>query len=101
MYGVDHMTHIWNMSWSCKTYKDAWVIAGVPSRTNVDNLYLELDILPVKKIFVYTIAISMYKYMNGMLPELFLGMFTSISDIHNYDKRQAMKKIVCFLQINF
>ena len=34
----------------------------------------------------------MYKYMDGMLPELFLDMFTSISDIHNYDTRQATNK---------
>ena len=25
------------------------VIAGVPPRANADNLYLELDLLPVKK----------------------------------------------------
>ena len=30
--------------------------------------------------------------MNGMLPELFLDMFTSISYIRNYDARQAMNK---------
>ena len=68
------------------------VIAGVPPRTNADNLYLELDVLPVKKIFVYAIIIFMYKYMNGMLPELFRDMFTPISDIHNYDTRQAKNK---------
>ena len=33
-----------------------WVL---PPRTNVDNSYLELDILPVRKIFVYIISISM------------------------------------------
>ena len=65
------------------------VIAGVPPRTNVDHFYLELEILPVRKIFVYTTSIFMYKCMNGMLPELFLDIFTSISDIHNYDTRQA------------
>ena len=36
----------------------------------------------------------MYKYMNGMLPELYLDMFTSVSDIHNYDTRQAENKNV-------
>ena len=45
------------MSWSCK--KTVRVIAGVPPRTNVDSLYLELDILPVKKGFVYIIGIFM------------------------------------------
>ena len=34
----------------------------------------------------------MYKYIHGMLPELFLNMFTSISDVHDYDTRQATKK---------
>ena len=34
----------------------------------------------------------MYKYMNAMLPELFLDMFTPISDIHSYDTRQAKNK---------
>ena len=78
------------------------VIAGVPPRSLADNLYLELDILPVQKIFVYAISIFMYKYMNAMLPELFLDMFTPISNIHSYDTRQAKnKKNICFLQINF
>ena len=30
-------------------------------------------------------SIFMYKYMNGMLPELFLDMFTLIIDIHSYN----------------
>ena len=68
------------------------IIAGVPPRTIADNLYLELDILPVKKIFVHAISIFMYKYVNGMLPELFLDMFTPVSEIHNYDTRQAINK---------
>ena len=37
-----------------------------------------------------------------MLPELFLDMFTPVSDIHNYDTRQAINKnFVCFLQIYY
>ena len=39
------------------------VIAGAPPRTNVDNLYSERDILPVKEVFVYIIDILMYKYI--------------------------------------
>ena len=31
-------------------------------------------------------------YINWMLPKLFLHMFTPISDIHNYDTRQAINK---------
>ena len=29
------------------------------------------------------------RYVNGMFPELFLDTFTSTSDTHNYDTRQA------------
>ena len=72
--------------------KTVRIITGVPPRTSADNLYLELDILPVKKIFVPAINIFMYKYVNGMLPELFLDMFTPVSKIHNYDTRLAINK---------
>ena len=59
------------------------VIAGAPTRTSFDNLYLGLDILLVKKVCVYTVGVFMYKYTEGMLPELFLNMFTAISDAYN------------------
>ena len=96
---VSYCIHVWGRAYDTHLKhvlvlqnKAVRVIAGVPPRTNVDHFYLELDILPVRKIFVYTISIFMYKYMNGMLPELFLDMFTSINDIHNYDTRQATNK---------
>ena len=96
---VSYCIHVWGRAYDTHLKhvlvlqnKGVRVIAGVPPRTNVDHFYLELDILPVRKIFVYTISIFMYKYMNPMLPELFLDMFTSISDIHNYDTRQATNR---------
>ena len=90
---VSYCIHVWGRAYDLVLQNKAVrVIVGVPPRTNVDHFYLELDILPVRKIFVYTISIFMYKYMNGMLPELFLDMLTSISDIHNYDTRQATNK---------
>ena len=63
------------MSWSCKTKLYGSL------RTNTENFYLEFDILPVKKIFVHTVSKIMCKYIDGMLPELLLEMFTPISDI--------------------
>ena len=44
------------------------------------------------KIIVHVISIFICKHINGMLPELFLDMFTPVSDIHNYDTRQAINK---------
>ena len=49
--------------------KTVRVIACATPRINVDNLYLELDILPVKTVSVYTIGIFIYEYINWMLPE--------------------------------
>ena len=96
---VSYCIHVWDKAYDTHLKhvmvlqnKAVRVIAGVPPRTNADNLYLELDVLPVKKIFVYAISIFMYKYMNGMLRELFRDMFTPISDIHSYDTRQAKNK---------
>ena len=65
------------------------LIAGVPRRTNADALYVKLNILPLKKLFVYNVGLFMYKYDNDMLPELFADMFTPVCNIHNYDTRKS------------
>ena len=74
------------------TYQTCLGLAGKTLRTNIDNFYLELNILPAKNIFVYTIYIFVYQCINRMLPDLFLNIFTSVSDSHNYDTRQATSK---------
>ena len=96
---VSYCIHVWGKAYDTHLKhvlvfqnKAVRIIAGVPPRTSADNLYLELDILPVKKIFVHAKGIFMYKYVNRMLPELFLDMFTPVSEIHNYDARQALNK---------
>ena len=96
---VSYCIHVWGKAYDTHLKhvlvlqnKAVRIIAGVPPRTSADNLYLELDILPVKKIFVHAISIFMYKYVNRILPELFLDMFTPVSEIHNYDTRQAINK---------
>ena len=96
---VSYCIHVWGKAYDTHLKhvlvlqnKAVRIIAGVPPCTSADNLYLELDILPVKKIFVHAISIFMYKYVNRMLPELFLDMFTPVSEIHNYDTRQAINK---------
>ena len=65
------------------------LIAGVPRRTNADALYVKLNILPLKKLYVYNVGLFMYKYDNDMLPELFADMFTPVCKIHNYDTRKS------------
>ena len=68
------------------------VIAGVPPCTHTDNLFVQFDIFLVKKLYVCTIGVAMCKYDNGMLPELFCDMFTSINHIHGHGTGQAKSK---------
>ena len=48
---------------SCLLKQSLRAIADVPPRTNVDNVYLERDILSVKSIFGYAIGKLMYLYI--------------------------------------
>ena len=66
------------------------IIAGVPPRTNCDQLYKDLNILPVKKLYLYAIGFFMYRYVNGMLPELFDDMFVYRNSVHEYSTRTAL-----------
>ena len=85
------MTHIWKNVLVLQK-KVLRVIAGVPPRTHTDNLFVQFDIFPVKRHCVYTICIFMYKYDNGMLPELFCDMVTPVNHIHDHETRQAKSK---------
>ena len=67
-------------------------IAGVPPRTHTDSLFVQFDIFPVKRLYVCTIGIVMYKYDDRMLPEIFRDMFTSVNDIHDHKTKQAKSK---------
>ena len=69
------------------------IINGVPPRTNMDNFYID-NILTVKHIYNYNIGLFMYKYVNKMTPDVFDNFFSSISDIHQYDTRNATMKLL-------
>ena len=59
------------------------LIAGYPRRTDAVALYVKLNILPLKKLYVYNVGLFMYKYDNDMLHELFADMFTPVCKIYN------------------
>ena len=50
-------------------------IAGVLRRINADAFYVKLNILPLK-LYVYNVAVFIYKYDNDTFAELFADMFT-------------------------
>ena len=68
------------------------IISGVPPRTNIDIFYVEINILTVKRIYNYSIGLFMYKYVNKMTPDVFDNFFRNISDIHQYNTRNATQK---------
>ena len=97
---ISYCIHVWRKAYDTHLKnvlmlqkKVLRVIAGLPPRTHTDNLFVQFDIFPVKKLYVYTIGIVMYKYDNGMLPELFCDMFTLVNHIHDHETRQAKRKI--------
>ena len=81
-----HLKHL--MSLQNKVVR---IIAGVPHRTHVESLYVDLNIMPLKKLCLYTVGLCMYKFSNGMLPEMFVDMFTPVNNIHDRNTRQSAK----------
>ena len=60
VYGVEHMTHIWNMSWSCKRKLHGSFLGYFYAQIGpIDKLHPIPDIRPVRSIFVSTIDIFM------------------------------------------
>ena len=98
---LSYCIHVWGKAY--KTHlndlvvlqnKAMRIINGVPPRTNMDNFYIENNILTAKHIYNYNIGLFMYKYVNKMTPDVFDNFFSSISDIHQYETRNATMKLL-------
>ena len=89
VWGKAYATHLRHlMSLQNKVVR---IIAGVPPRTHVESLYADLNIMPLKKMYLYTAGLFMYKFNNDMLPEMFVDMFTHVSPIHDQNTRQSAR----------
>ena len=93
---IGYCIHIWGNAYQTHLQKlhviqnkIVRIIAGVPRRTSADHLYCELNILKLKKLFLYAVVLCMYKYENDMLPELFNDIFIKVTDVHEHDTRNA------------
>ena len=53
-----------------------------------DTIFRNLDILPLNKLVYHRIGIMMFKYANGMLPEVINELYTPNNTIHSYETRQ-------------
>ena len=64
------------------------IIKSVPIRTNSNPLFIELKILPLFSVYRYNILLFMFKFIKGMLPEIFTKIFRRNSEIVHRITRQ-------------
>ena len=63
------------------------IISHANWKARTEPLFKELEILPIKDINIYIIAPFMFRFNNGLLPEIFDNFFTTNDKIHSYDTR--------------
>ena len=94
MWGSAYRFHLERLNKLQK--KAVRIIAGVKPGTPTKQLFIELKILSVNGIFQYTVGLFMYKFVNGMLPNLFDDMFCYVNTIHDHFTRSSSNLSVPF-----
>ena len=61
----------------------------VPSKTHTKPLFIEMKILPINQVYLYSIIMFMFKLDSGQLPEVFNKLFIKNLNIHQYETRQS------------
>ena len=56
---------------------------------HTSDLFKDMKILTLSKLYILKVHIFMYKFENNTLPELFSSMFTTNSQIHTYPTRTS------------
>ena len=88
---LNYCIHVWGKAYNThlKNLLVLRIVTGVPPRTSVHQIYIEQNILPVKRLYNYNVALFMYKHSNDMLPSLFDDFFCKVSDIHHHNTRKS------------
>jgi hypothetical protein len=95
---INYCIEVWGGS--CKTYllsleklqkKVIRLLSSSPPKTHTAPIFDKLKILPINKVYQYSVIMFMYKFSNSLLPDIFLSMFTTNKTVHRYDTRQAKK----------
>ena len=73
VWGKAYNTHLKNLI--TLQNKVLRIVTSVPHRISVHQIYIEQNILPVKRLYNYNVALFMYKDSNDMLPSLFDDFF--------------------------
>ena len=53
------------------------------------HIYISLDILLLQKLVTHRIALMMYKYSHGMLPQMIQDLYVTNNAVHHYSTRQS------------
>ena len=98
---LSYCIHVWGKAYNIHfndlivlQNKAMRIINGVPPRTNMENFYIEKNILTVKHIFNYKIGLFMFKYVNNMTPDVFDNFFRNVSYIHQHNTRNATQNLL-------
>ena len=51
------------------------------------RIFKDLNILTIDKLIVHRIGITMYKFSNGFLPDIFNALFIKNCEVHTYSTR--------------
>ena len=65
------------------------MISGSKRDDSTDPLFLKLEVLKVKEVYVYSLQFILFKFHHGSLPDIFTNFFTVNSSIHDHATRQA------------
>ena len=58
-------------------------------KASSDLIYITLDILPLQKLLTHRVALIMYKYSHGMLPQMIHDLYVTNNAVHHYATRQS------------
>jgi len=65
------------------------IIAGVNYLAHTASLFSQKEIMPLFKIYIYTVLVFMFKVYNNMFPSSITRMFTMNMESHNYNTRHS------------
>ena len=92
MYGIE----VWGNTFECylnplyKLQKRTIRLMLSTSRyAHTAELFVKLKLLTLEKIYIFRVALFMYRYVSGLLPSLFNSMFKYNRDISSYNTRQS------------
>ena len=71
--------------------KNSRIITCTHYLAHTENIFKELQILPIEKIFISRVGVFMYKHENGLLPRVMDELYMRTNTIHSHNTRNVNK----------